>query len=270
MIHEIIKLRDYYPIDSCATLECFSPYTTDAKQSVKPGILICPGGGYEFVSLREGDAIALSFMLKGYNCFVLTYTVCKGTSKKPLYPLPILESLAAIDFLKNNCKKYYLDKEKIYMMGFSAGAHLAGICGYLYRDNNLLSSLGLSLKDNLRPFGLCLAYPVISTTKHTHAASVTNLTNDDPNLVDLLSIENHVCGDYPPTFIWTLENDTIVPNLNTKMMDKSLCKYNVKHETIIYKEGFHGISNALSLVNDKDYPGVMDWVDLCDKFFKSI
>lgn len=268
MYTEIIELNNLYPNISKCTLEINYPYDIDWDMKIKPAMLIIPGGGYAFCSQREKDPIALSFMLKGYVCFSLIYSVTGDGSQVPLYPQPQLQALAALDFIKRNAEKYFVDSSKVFVVGFSAGGHLAGTLGYLHKDQELLNLLGICNDFSIKPSGLCLCYPVITLKKKTHGGSMEALTNMEPELIEKLSIENWVSEDYPPTFIWTTKEDQCVPIENSIMMNDVLQANNVRHKFILFPHGPHGLSLATDLVCEKSYDDVAVWVDEADKFFK--
>ena len=264
---EVINLKKFYPLKNDVFLRCYVTQIMDCNEQ-KPALIIVPGGGYQFVSEREADPIAFSFLLKNYNCFILYYSVNPNPINEPLYPQPHLELIATMDYIKKHCKQYQIVENQIFMIGFSAGAHLVGSFSYLYKNKELIESLKIADYSSLRPTAICLSYPVITMGKSTHYGSKQVLTNDDKKLIDLLSIENHITNDYPPTFLWTTQDDAIVPYENTLMMHNALEKANIKNEMYIYPHGPHGLSIATKLVCPEEYKDIEGWVDKCDSFFK--
>ena len=106
MLHEIVKLKEHYNIDTEAYLEVIIANNSDIENRTKsPGMIVVPGGAYCMVSLREGDPLAFRFNIEGYVSFVLYY------STYTMYPKPMLELAYAIDYLRNNADKYHLDKK---------------------------------------------------------------------------------------------------------------------------------------------------------------
>lgn len=269
MYSKIIQLEKNYQNLKHCTLEVNYPFDNDFDLKTKPALLIIPGGAYAFCSKREKDPISLAFMLRGYVCFSLTYSVIGDGSEPPLYPQPQLQAIAAIDYIKKNAKKYHVDSNRIFVIGFSAGGHLAGTLGYLYKDIDLLNIIGL-IRTDLKPKGICLCYPVITLQKKTHEDSMKALTNGDSNLIYKLSIENGVTIDYPPTIIWTTKEDNCVPIENSFLMKECLDKHKVKNRLIMFEKGDHGLSLATKLVCDESYPEVALWVEKVDKFFKNL
>jgi len=267
MEHEIINLKKYYPLQNEATLEAMCPQFYDWETPLRPALIIVPGGGYGFVGYREGDPVALSFMLKGYNCFVLRYTVKNEQNPAPIYPKPQLELLAAMDYVKKNAEQFHIDGNKVFMVGFSAGGHLVGSYSYLYKE--IYRELGIDKCEHLKPTGICLSYPVITMTDSTHGDTRAFLTNLDKKLCELNSIENHVGNDYPPTYLWGTENDNCVPSENFHLMEEALNNAGVKNKTHIFPDGVHGLSICTESVQTPNKECSV-WVDECDEFFKSI
>jgi len=261
MLHELIHLNELYNLKDDPTLETYSSKNLDIPGYTKrKAMLVIPGGGYEMCSEREGDPIAVEFMSKNYVAFQLKYT-CKVT-----HPIPIMDVMCAMDYIRKNAEKYGVINNKISLIGFSAGGHLVATYGYLYKDKELLNQLGLE-EENVKPNALVLCYPVITTKEFSHIGSRDTITGKDSKLMELLSAENHVDSSYPPTFIWTTEDDQAVPSLNSKVMDKALTEANVKHQTIIYPHGVHGLAlaNEITAWCNKEVEG---WPNLVNDFLK--
>ena len=223
-------------------------------------MLICPGGGYQWTSDRENEPIALQFLARGYNVFVLKYSVAEMA--KNLNPLREIE--LAIKHIRDNANPYNIRADKVFVMGFSAGGHLA------------LSS-GTLLPKESRPDGMVLCYPVVTAACPTHMGSLYNFCgtqtpNDEQK--HLFSLDLHVDADTPPAFIWHTENDDAVPVQNSKNLAAALEKNGVKHELVLFPEGHHGLSLATSetckdMTENEPHPCSV-WVDLADKFVKKL
>lgn len=197
----------------------------------RPGMLILPGGGYGFISFREGEPVALRYLSEGFNCFVLSYSV--NTS----YPIPQKEVAIAMDYINKHADEFNVAIGKISLIGFSAGGHLAGSYGYLYES--FAKELGV-IKGSLRPLSILLCYAVITLGNDTHVPSAERITGGKKELYDLLSVEKHITSNYPPTFIWATKEDELVPVVNTTLMIDSLNKAGVLYKALIYEHGPHG------------------------------
>lgn len=223
-------------------------------------ILICPGGGYEWTSNRESEPIALQFLARGYNAFVLKYSV--GKMACDLRPLGEIE--IAIKHIRDNAESYNIRPDAVYVLGFSAGGHVA------------LSS-GVLLPPSSRPDAMVLCYPVVTATCPTHLGSLHNFcgtNNPNEEQLKLFSLDLHVDTDTPPAFIWHTENDPSVPVQNSKNLALALEKYGIKHELILFPEGNHGLSLAThetckDIPENDPHPASV-WVDLADKWLKNL
>lgn len=260
MLHEIIHLNQYYNLSTDPELEILIPYVRDDnKRNKSKGIVICGGGAYSFVSIRESDSVAIEYMRKGFCTFILRYT-----TRTP-YPTPMNELACAIDYLRKNADKYYLIKDKISIVGFSAGGHLVSSFGYLYKHPDFINKTSHN-PNNIKPNAIISCYPVITMGKYTHQETKSNITGDDDNLIDFLSVEKNIDSEYPPTFVWTTKPDTVVPYINSIMYVDALKDNNIPHEFHLYEELDHGKSIGTDLINDIEdnqieaYNKLQQWV----------
>lgn len=199
----------------------------------RPAMLVVPGGGYFSVAPLEGETVALRYQSEGFNTFILSYGI-----NKP-YPVSHLDLAVATLFIRLQEKDYDLDGN-LFMVGFSAGAHLIGSFAYLYPE--LAAILDIN-PDVLLPNALILSYPVISFVHNTHDTSRDILTGNNPSLYNKFSIEKNITKNYPPTFVWTTIGDTGVNPSHTKDMEEALKKANVPHEVYYFKGNLdHGLS----------------------------
>lgn len=271
MFHNLIRLKKHYPIENDPTLEIMTLDTEDNREIKKrKTILIIPGGAYAFVSYREADAPAVSFLARDYNVAVLRYTVNQK------YPTQIIEVMCAMDYSRKNADKYGILKDKISIIGFSAGGHLCASYGYEYSNKVLLDSLSLSFTDTI-PNALLLCYPVITLGKDTHQLTCDIISNGDITIKNHLSVEKHITPSYPKTFVWTLKTDEIVPYVNSILLVDALKRNNIEHQFVLYEHGCHGISVANKmLINNKeeisiiDKKDIADWIEKADEFLNSI
>ena len=239
------------------------------RENVKPrpAVLILPGGGYGMTWIGEGKPVAYGFMADGCNCFVLHYSVAPNT-----YPEQILEVALALDYIYSNAKEFNVDTEKIAIMGFSAGGHLAA--SYCTIRNTALTNIF----ENPKPVSAAiLCYPVI-TAGHTHFGSITNLlgkTEISPEERDLLSLEKQVDSSVtPPTFIWTTSEDNSVNPKNSLMYATALQDAGIKYELHIFPYGAHGLSTGkLGVVDNATHPSIKYmsvWQDLARNWLRDL
>lgn len=273
MIYETFRLRDHFaniPGDYDVTLTAYCPDNSPEidKSRKRPTILICPGGGYEFTSDREAEPVALRLLPLGYNAFVLRYGV-----KAAKYPEALLEAAAAVAFIRNNAEKFNADANKIAVCGFSAGAHLAASLGVFWKEPFIAKTLGI-LEEKNKPNALILCYPVITSGEFAHKGSFKALIgNNNPELLEKMSLEKQVNKDVPPTFLWHTFDDNTVPVENSLLFAKALKAYNVPFELHIYPHGCHGLSlcsDETSAAPELINPHCASWLPLCNKWLKLV
>lgn len=251
MIHETIRLNDFYPSlvgEATLTSYCLSNNNETGLDIKRQSVLIMPGGGYVFVSSREGEPIALRFASYNLNAFVLDYPVGNLQGGAPLN-----HAIAALLYLSKNAERYNIDLDNVFVLGFSAGGHLAGITALYYRDPAYLKMLGVE-KMPLTLKGVLFGYPVITMGEKTHKDTMENITHLQPDLREKFSIEKQITPSYPPVFVWSTRPDSIVPIDNTEFLAKACQKNGVPCEKHIFPKGEHGEA----LADDVSYPSARD------------
>lgn len=206
-------------------------------------ILLCPGGGYSMTSDREAEAVALQFLAMGYHAAVLRYS-CEPA----IFPTALLELAAAVKLVREHAEEWHVETDKIFVQGCSAGGHLAASYGVFWSEDFVAEALGVQEKEVLRPNGMILCYPVISSGEFAHKNSFLRLIGDGPQeLWEKLSIENQINANVPKTFIWHTFDDTTVPVENSLMLAAALRKEGISTELHIYPRGGHGLGLATRL-----------------------
>lgn len=204
-----------------------------------PCLIVCPGGAYEFCSQREAEPIAFHFLPEGFNVFVLLYSVTPHR-----YPAQLCEVAALIELINQNADAWHCDTNQIVLMGFSAGGHLAAQYTALYD----FAAIRAVIPDSKPVHATILCYPVITADpKWTHQISMTALTGKDHCSADelsLLSCENHVRADTPPTFLWHTAEDTCVPVMNSLLYAQALAANRIPFELHVFPQGEHGLSTS--------------------------
>lgn len=230
----------------------------------RPALIICPGGGYAFLSDREGEPVALRFAGLGYAAFVLRY----HTAPQAHYPIPQRQLLSAIDHVRTHAQEYHVDPSAIVAMGFSAGGHLAGCAALLWNRPEIVRPLGKKAAA-YRPDGAVLCYPVVSSGVHGHRNSFLNLLGEQQEKkAASLSLENQVKKGAPPFFLWHTADDTTVPMENTRLLETALRDRGIPVETYIFPHGVHGQSLANPTVFAPDRQWQLSvpcalWVERC-------
>ncbi len=244
-------------------------YQEFCPDRLRPAMIVCPGGGYWMRSDREAQPIALSYSANGFQSFVLEYTVkCQCEDLK--MPTMLIEACMAIAYVRINAQKYNIAPDKITVLGFSAGGHLAGSSLTMFDDDQVKDALGENSKYCRPDFGV-LCYPVITFGTATHGGTRTNALNGDTSLYDAYSLEKRVTKNTPPTFIWTTSEDSTVPPVNSLMFATALSENKVPFELHIYQRGHHGLSLGTEEVDANQkahYPEMQDWLAKSVDFLK--
>ncbi len=196
--------------------------------------VICPGGGYGAVcALLEGYPLAKQLNQMGYAAFVVGYR-CGRIGRQTT---PMEDLATAVAYILRHAEKFRLDTEAYAVIGFSAGAHLAGSLA--------VPAIGYEKYHLPKPGVMFLGYPVITMGEMAHAGSRENFLgkdySDDKGLQEKYSLEKHVTGAYPPTFLWQCDGDCLVPCANSGLMAKALEVHQVPYCYEVFPYPTHGL-----------------------------
>jgi acetyl esterase/lipase len=240
-------------------------------ESTKPtsGVVVYPGGGYGNLAMdHEGKQIAAWFNDMGITAAICVYRHrgAGGNNGKGYgHPVPMLDAQRAIRTMRANAKQWNIDPEKIGVLGFSAGGHLASTVS-THHDAGKPDSDDRIDRSSSRPDFAILAYPVIALDKpFTHRGSQKNLLGENPAPELLASLSNEAAVDEttPPTFLFHTSEDKSVPVENSIVYYRALIAANVGAEMHIFEKGRHGVGLAAGL------PGTEAWPNLCKAWLKS-
>lgn len=223
-------------------------YLPDAAKAVGTGVIVCPGGGYVNLAMdHEGRQIAEWMNSVGIAAFVLKYRL----GPRYHHPAMIDDAHQAIRMVRSRAAEFGIAPDRIGIMGFSAGGHLA-------------STAATHFDAGTRPDFAILVYPVISfTTKYTHQGSRRFLLGDnpDPKVVESLSNELQVTPQTPPTFLFHTDTDTAVPPENSVLFYMALKKAGLPAEMHIFGEGQHGLGLAQTHADLSIWPTLLaNWL----------
>ncbi len=204
-------------------------------------VVICPGGGYGVIaSGLEGYPIAEKLNEAGITAFVLKYRLPTTKGAEFKHPVPLSDALRAIQWVRYHASEYKLDPQRIGIMGFSAGGHLAASAGTLYAKYSFGSD-EIS-KVSSRPDFMCLGYPVISTQKEIAHGCVRHplKAGFSPEQLAEMSCELNVTAQTPPAFLLHAKDDKGVLPQNSMVMHEALQQQGVPTELKLYEQGGHG------------------------------
>ena len=247
-------------------------YLLDVTQKLsvlaRPLILVCPGGGYNHTSEREGEIVALQFNAMGYHAAVLDYSCAPA-----VFPTALLELTKSVAYLRANAQQWQIDPDRIAVLGFSAGGHLAAALGVFWNTEwfaKILREAPIHLTpEMIRPNALILAYPVITSGEFAHRGSFDDLLGEerskDEFWLEKMSLEKQYLSDVPPVFIWHTSFDQSVPLENSLLLFTELVKARKPVEYHVFPGDVHGISLAdwrtWSAERAMDTPAVQ-WIGL--------
>lgn len=237
----------------------------EIKQRKYPAVVICPGGGYEMVSAREAEPVAVAFFSAGYNTFILNYSVKENAGSLR----PLTQLAATIAQIRKNASEWYTKEDQIAVEGFSAGGHLAASLGVLFNKPEVLTQF--ADRENIRPDAMILCYPVITADEFAHVGSIERVSNAKKGTEEYqwFGLDQHVDEYTPPAFIWHTSEDRVVPVENSLKMAASLSKAKVPFELHVFPKGQHGMSVCTEEVDTSNaYNG--RWVEWSVQWLKEL
>lgn len=217
-------------------------------------MIVCPGGSYYWLD-EQGEGLDVGRWLSenGYTAFVLFYRTAGRAEiawhtrlvfRGKRHPDMITDAQRAIQYVWEHSDEYGVDKNRIGMLGFSAGGHLAMSCA-CFSSTDFLTSQGICSRASLRPAFVASIYPVVTmNAPYAHKRSRRGLMGDsricNKKMRDSLSLENHIPDNCPPVFLVNCADDPVVPYQHSVILDSALTAKGVNHKYIRYKRGKHG------------------------------
>jgi acetyl esterase/lipase len=219
------------------TLTLYAPFMAKTPTAA---VIVIPGGGYGWLATNhEGRQVANWFNAMGITAFVLRYRL----GPKYHHPVELGDAQRAIRMVRARAKEFSVLPDKIGVLGFSAGGHLASTAETHFDAGNAAAADPID-RVSSRPDFAILCYPVISfVAEYSHMGSAENLLgkNADPALLKSLSNEFQVTAQTPPTFLWTTSTDQTVPPQNSVAFYLALLKAGVSAELHVFAEAPHGV-----------------------------
>ncbi len=252
-----------YGYDSIAKVAYVSTpelFIYQPKEPTGAAVIICPGGGYGLLAIdKEGHEVAKHFQEMGISAFVLKYRLPSDLIMEDKTTGPLQDALRAMYLVRKNAATWHIDANKIGIMGFSAGGHLAAMASTLYNEVKLENPENISLRPNFS----ILIYPVISFGQYTHAGSVKRLLGEQPTELQkqYFSADLNVDTQTPPTFLVHANDDKSVPMQNSVRYNDALIKNKVSAELHIYQEGGHGFGLHNKTTKDDWFERLKNWME---------
>jgi acetyl esterase/lipase len=238
-------------------------YRAPSDKNTGTAVIICPGGSYGNLSMQhEGHDIARWLNSFGVTGIILEYRMSRGGYK---HPVPLGDAQRAIRTIRSRADDLDIDPDRIGILGFSAGGHLAASTGVHFEEGDPVAKDPVERLGS-RPDFMILCYPVIAFDEaFTHRGSQRNLLGKepDPELLRKMSLEKQVTSETPPAFFFHTDEDTSVPPENSVVFYMAMKAAGVPAEMHIYKKGHHGIGMA------QDFPGTSDWPRACQEWMRN-
>ena len=242
---------------SVPTLTLYSP---PKGKSNGTSVIICPGGGYSILAAsHEGSDVAKEFNKMGITAFVLKYRIPNDKAQIDKSVAPLQDAQQAIRVVRKDALKYGISPNKIGIMGFSAGGHLAASA-----STHFAKPVGENADEtNVRPDFSILLYPVITMKAFGHIGSTNSLLGKNPtsDIIELYSNETQVTKDTPPVFLVHAGDDMAVPVKNSLSYYEACQKNGVSANLVIYPKGGHGFGMNNKSTKEKWMDNVKNWMD---------
>lgn len=241
----------------------------------RDALLVIPGGGYGAVCTdREGEPIALDFVQKGYNCFVLGYRC--GTAND-VYPAHIIDAGSAMIYIREHAEEFKINPDRVFAVGFSAGGHLCGSLATMFDYPEVKAAFGEKSR-MIRPTGAILAYPVTIARGNTHVGSFKNLLGKPLEEYtdaerDKFSLDKAVNSSSSPMFLWHTVEDHLVPLDGTLDLGLALYRAKVPFRMSVYPYGLHGIALGTPFTAncaDAIQPIAVSWTTEADEWMRTL
>lgn len=233
-------------------------YLAEGRDKPRGAVIVFPGGGYGRRAPHEGEPIARWLNGLGISAFVLNYRVAPYR-----HPVPLQDAQRAIRTVRHHAEAWGIDPQRVGILGFSAGGHLASTAGTHYDAGNPEAVDPID-RQSCRPDLMVLCYPVITMRALGHQGSKNNLIGEDAGeeLIQLMSSEQQVTSDTPPTFLWHTADDAAVPVENSLLFAAALSRHKVPFDLHVFESGVHGIGIAAN------HPEAYVWPDVCANWLR--
>lgn len=238
------------------TLSIYKPARGKANGAA---VIICPGGGYFIEAAgHEGADVAKEFTKIGVTAFVLKYRIPNAERQDNPSIAPLQDAQQAIRLVRKRFQEWKVDPQRIGILGFSAGGHLASTAGTHFDSSFISNPENISL----RPDFMMLIYPVISFTNKPHQGSAKNLlgSNAGSKSLTFFSSEQQVTAATPPTFLVHASDDDGVDPANSILFYQALLQNKVPAELHLYQQGGHGFGLNIKGREEQWFQRCVGWM----------
>lgn len=247
-------------IVSDITQPTLTPFLPSKELATGTAVIIFPGGGYGVNAIsHEGTDVAKEFNKWGVAAFVLKYRIPNEAKMTNKEIVPLQDAQRALQIVRERAKEWGINPERIGIMGFSAGGHLASTVGTHFSK----AMIDNPANTNLRPDFMILIYPVISFKDDiTHMGSRDQLIGKSPSKekIEFYSNELQVTEKTPPAFLVHAGDDDAVAAENSIRFYQSLLRNKVKTELHLYQGGGHGFGMNNKITEDKWMERLKSWM----------
>lgn len=254
------KKLDNHNYTPTLTTYILDNYPTLDPARKRPLVIVCPGGGYTHLSVREAEPIAIRMNSLGFHAAVLKYSLAPMD-----FPAAFCDAAEAVHYARAHAADWNVDPDHIIVCGFSAGAHVAAGLGCYWNGRAADDKLGGTRAsdasfdtqapllaqfipysaDDIKPNALILGYPVITAGEFCHDGSIANvLGTKNKSHREWVSLEKKVSADVPPVFMWHTDADEAVVPENSLLFASALKRANVPFEYHLFARGVHGLALA--------------------------
>ncbi|SDD33580.1 alpha/beta hydrolase [Niabella drilacis] len=243
------------------TAPSITAYFPSKEKATGTAVVICPGGGYSYLVInQEGTDVAKAFAENGVAAFVLKYRLPDDRIMINKTIGPLQDAQQAIRTIRERASEWHINPERIGIIGFSAGGHLASAASTHFNDQVIDNPR----HTRLRPDFSILVYPVISFTEPlAHKGSRRALLGKDTAVsakADQYSSEKQVTAETPPAFLLHSSDDKVVPVANSIAYYQALQAAGVKAEMHIYAAGGHGYGLNNKTSDDHWFERCLNWM----------
>jgi acetyl esterase/lipase len=235
------------------------------------GVLVLPGGGYRFLGVSEGEPVAAAFAAAGYNAYLLRYSI----GEHAVFPNSVADTCRALKLIRSRAEDWNQDPDKLAVCGFSAGGHVAACAGTMWNRQDVLEASDCTGTEG-KPNAMILGYPCITVDIEGQGDMYAQLAGKRSleELREIASAEKWVGPHTPPTFLWNIYRDKIVPVEHGLKLLTALAEQNIPFECHTYMEGNHAgaLNTPASSLGDpvRENPHVARWFQDCVEWLAQV